>query len=122
MDELERYRTRIAARHRALRRLGVHNVQCICGETDPHCFEVEHLERRKNSDVVWGTCKNCHAKITVHQVTEHPEIAFAGSNPIERAGHALLGMVEYLEAITTRLRQIAELLFKLVEMGVYVED
>ena len=43
-------------------------------------------------------------------------------NPIERAAHALLGIVDYLEAITGLLREIAELLFKLAELGIKFED
>jgi hypothetical protein len=120
MDDLDRYRLRQAARWRKLRSLGVRNIRCTCGETDPLCFDLEHVERKRVSDFVWGTCKNCHAKKSVHEGTENPALPPV-MNPIEKAGHALLGMVAYLEAITERLRQIAELLFSLARLGIKLD-
>jgi len=111
----------MAARWRKLQSLGVRNVRCICGETDPDCFEVEHVERKAGSDFVWGTCKNCHAKKTAHEAAESPTLPRI-MNPIEKAGHALLGIVDYLEAITERLRQIAELLFRLAALGIKLDS
>ena len=116
MDELERYRRRQAQKWRSLRRLGVRNVRCICGETDPNCFEADHLERRKNSEVVWGLCKNCHAKITARQVSEHPAVGIEPGDDTERTYRALLGASDYLEFIVPRLREIAEIV-KLVKEG-----
>ena len=122
MDELERYRRRQAQRWRALRRLGVRNARCICGETDPNCFEADHLERRKNSDTVWGTCKNCHAKITARQVSEHPDVGIDPGNPLEKMAHALFGASTYLDFISSRLWEVGEALIKLTQKGVTLED
>jgi len=122
MDELERYRCRQAQKWRALRRLGVRNVRCICGETDPLCFEADHLERRKNSDTVWGTCKNCHAKITARQTSEHPTVGISPGNPLEGMGHALLGTADHLDFASSRLREIARVMFKLAQDGVTPKD
>lgn len=122
MDDLDRYRRRQAAKWRALRRLGVRNVRCICGQTDPLCFEVEHLERRKHSDTVWGTCKNCHAKITSRQLTEHPPIGPDPENPLQRMAHASWGAADYLEFISSHLREIGEALNKLAKNGITLED
>lgn len=110
MDELERYRRRQAQKWKALRRLGVRNVRCACGETDPICFEADHIERRKNSDTVWGLCKNCHAKVTARQMSEHPAVGIGPGDPSEQAHRALLGAADYLEFIVPRLREIAELI------------
>lgn len=122
MDDLERYRLRQAAAWKRLRAMGTRNARCLCGETNPLCFEVEHVERRKGSDFVVALCKNCHAIKTSREATENPPLPAVMSNPLERAAHALLGIVFYLEACAERLRQVAELLFKLVAKGITLEE
>ena len=123
MDELERYRLRQAERQKALRRLGVSNVICsLCGETDPIAFEADHLERRKNSDIVWATCKNCHAKVTARQMSEHPRVGMFAGNRLERMAHALFGAATYLGFISSRLWEIGEALNKLAAKGITLED
>lgn len=121
MDDLERYRRRQAKKWQQLRLLGVRNVRCICGETDPLCFEVDHLERRKNSDTLWGTCKNCRAKITARQITEHPEVGIDPGNPLERMAHAAFGASAYLEFISSSFWEIGEALIKLTKQGVKLD-
>jgi uncharacterized protein YlaI len=123
MDELEGYRRRQAQRQQALRRLGVSNVCCsLCGETDPIAFEADHLERRKNSDVMWATCKNCHAKVTVRQMSEHPPVGMFAGNPFEKMAHALFGAATYLAFISARLQEIGEALHKLAAKGITLDD
>jgi len=113
MTPEERLRVRRAERRTALRRLGALNVECPwCGETDPLCFEVEHVERKAVSNFVWALCKNCHAKKSSRERSEHPSIQRFVTDPKEKAAHALLGHALYLEAITDRLREIADLLFQ----------
>jgi hypothetical protein len=108
MDNLERYRRRQAQRWAALKRLGVDNVECpLCGEDDPLCFEADHHDRRANSNLVIGLCKNCHAKVTARQLSEHPPVSLK-PNPGERRKHALLGAAVYLELIAKRFRSIGE--------------
>jgi hypothetical protein len=122
MDELEIYRRRAAVRQRALKRLGVPNIQCICGETDPVCFEVEHIDRRANSDIVWGMCKNCHARKSARELALNPPVGMHPGNRFEREGHALLGEAEYLYFIVERKRTQAEIMFKLAGRGIVIDD
>lgn len=121
MSELERYRLRQAAAWKRLRQLGVTNVRCVCGETDPCCFDADHIDRRANSDTVWGMCANCHRKRTARHNLEHPPVGLHPGNPFERLGHSLLGMCDYLTFIAERLRDMAEIMFKLASMGIKIE-
>lgn len=121
MDELERYRRRRGVRHQALKRLGVSNIRCLCGETDPTCFDADHIGRRMYDGAVWGRCANCHRKITARQSSEHPTVGLNPGDPFERMGHALLGMYEYLAFIAERLRDMAEVMFKLAGKGIDLE-
>jgi len=120
MEELEQYRRRVAVRHRSLRRLGVTNVRCICGETDPVCFEADHIYRREHDDACWGICVNCHRRRTARGESEHPPVGMRG-NELERLGHMLLGAADYQDFIAGHHRAAAEVMFKLADMGVTVE-
>lgn len=122
MDESETYRRRLAVRHRGLRRLGVENTRCICGETDPVCFEADHIGRRAYDDACWGICVNCHRKRSARAESEHPKVGIAPGNPLERTGHMLLGVRDYLTFIADHLGEAAEVLFKLAEQGATLDD
>lgn len=122
MDDLELYRRRRAQKRKALIRLGVQNIRCICGETDPVCFEADHIERRKYSETVWGLCKNCHAKATARQMSEHPRVGIDPGNRLEGMAHALFGASTYLSFIAARLWEIGEVLFKLTKEGITLRD
>ena len=122
MDDTERYRLRLAKRRQSLKRLGVSNIQCLCGETDPDCFDTDHIGRRMYDGTVWGRCANCHRKITARQSAEHPTVGLHPGDPFERMGHALLGMYEYLSFIAERLRTMAQVMFKLAGKGLTLED
>ena len=113
MNDEERLRRRRAERRAALRRLGVNTIRCLCGEDDPLCFEVEHVERKAVSNFVWGLCKNCHAKKSSRERSENPPIRRRVRSRERKAAHALLGQAHYLEAMTDRLRAVADLLFEL---------
>ncbi|MDP1912159.1 hypothetical protein [Brevundimonas sp.] len=113
MTESESYRRRLAVRHRSLRRLGVPNVRCICGETDPMCFEADHIYRRDLDDACWGICVNCHRKRSARAESEHPKVGFSPGDPLERQGHLLLGVRDYLTFIAGHLDTSAELMFRL---------
>lgn len=117
MDELEQYRRRVAVRHKSLRRLGVRNVRCICGETDPVCFEADHIYRRDLDDTCWGICVNCHRKRTARGESEHPPVGIARGDPLERQGHMLLGARDYLTFIAAHLDEAANLSFQLAGKG-----
>ncbi len=122
MDELEIYRRRAKGKWAALKRLGVTNTHCICGETDPLCFEADHLDRRANSDVVWGVCVNCHRKKSAREQSEHPPVGIHPGDPFEGIGHALLGMHQYLSFIAERLPAMADVMFKLAGKGIVIDD
>ena len=115
MDESEFYRRRLAVRHRSLRRLGVHNARCICGETDPIAFEADHIYRRELDDACWGICVTCHRKRSARAEAEHPKVGFAPGDPLERQGHLLLGVRDYLTFIAGHLDKSAELMFRLAD-------
>ena len=122
MEENERYRRRKKVRHDALRRLDVTNVRCICGESDPVCFEADHIYRREMGETCWGLCKNCHAKRSARSWSEHPPIRPGPVHPLQRFAHLLLGVCDYLSFIVAHLSRLAEILFKLVEAGVTVPE
>ncbi len=122
MDELERYRRRRAVRHQALKRLGVINIQCLCGETDPTCFDVEHVGRRKHNETVWGVCANCHRKKTAREQAENPTVSLHPGDPFERMGHALLGMAHYHGSTQEHLQGIAETMFKLAGKDIQTDE
>jgi hypothetical protein len=71
---------------------------------------------------MWGRCKNCHAKISARQWSEHPAVGLHPGDPFERMGHSLLGMHEYLLFSAERLRGMADVMFKLAGKGVTIED
>ena len=122
MDELERHRLRRVARQDALRRLGVSNVRCACGEDDPLCFEADHVNRRMYDGVCWGCCKNCHAKKSSREQAEHPTVGISPGDPFERMGHRQLGAAMYLSFCIEGLRKDADLMFKLAGKGIVIED
>ena len=107
MDEDERYRRRLKTRQAALRRLDALNVQCICGESDPVCFEADHIARRELDDTCYAICKNCHAKRTARGWSEHPPVGLAPGDPLEMIVHLLYGVADYLEFIVEHLRMAA---------------
>ncbi len=113
MDELERYQRRRATRERSLRRLGVTNVRCVCGEMDPVCFEADHIYRRAFDPTVWGLCANCHRKRTARGEGEHPPIKRSPSTEYERLGHLLFGVGDYLSFIVAHLQEAGEVMFRL---------
>jgi len=121
MDDIDRYQRRLAVRRQSLRRVGVKNVRCICGETDPLCFEADHIYRREHDDACWGICVNCHRKRTARGETEHPPVGKRG-NRLERVGHMLLGAADYQDFISAHLREASEVMFTLAGMGISVEE
>lgn len=122
MDELEIYRRRAKAKQAALKRLGVTNSHCICGQTDPLCFEADHLDRRANGDVVWGCCVNCHRRKSAREQSEHPTVGIHPGDQFEAMGHALLGIHQYLSFIAERMPAMADVMFKLAGKGIVIDD
>jgi hypothetical protein len=123
MDELEIQRLRLKAKWAGHKRLGVPNVACICGETDPECFEREHVFRSfYDPKIVWGMCTNCHRKKSRRELVEHPPIGVHPGDPFERMGHALLGIYQYLTFIAEHIRHMANFMFKLAGKGIESGD
>ncbi len=122
MDELERHRLRQKERRAALRRLGVSNIRCVCGEDDPLCFDREHINRRMYDDTSWGCCSNCHRKKSSRERTERPTVGLHRGNRFEQAGHRFAGMAEYLSFCVEGLKRDEEMMFKLAARGIDFED
>ena len=93
-------------RIRAYRRLGSWDAACVvCGETNPHCLEADHIAGKKYSDDTAPLCLNCHRKRTDAQL-DHPNLA-AKAEPtyLEIVGRYLLGLAELFEMLAERLRE-----------------
>ena len=119
IDDIERLRIRNAQAQKAYRRLGVKSASCaLCGEDDPRCFERDHLGGQNHSDLVYSLCKNCHAKRTSRQQSEHPPIGPDPKNDFEVAARILLGISDFLEFIVEQLREIVDLLLRLAKRGI----
>ena len=121
MDEMQRLQLRQAARRRALNRLGVTNIQCLCGECDPRLFEADHIYRREFDGKCWGLCLNCHRRKSIREFTEHPKVGLYDGNIFERRMHAHLGIAQHLEMVVSELRKMAELEEKLAKAGIEID-
>jgi hypothetical protein len=122
MDDLERYRRRMAQRRQALGRLGVTNARCLCGEDNPLCFDHDHIYRREYDGTGWGLCVRCHRIKSAREQSEHPQVGLFPGDPFERLEHQFLGMYEYQVFITEGLLGAAELMSKLKGRGFTFED
>ena len=123
MNEMEIAFQNQKVRHAGLHRLGnLPNINCLCGETDPACFEREHIGRKKYDGTVWGRCCNCHRKITARQLKIRPGIGLPPENLFNRMGHGFLGRYEYDQFNANFMLQSAELMFKLEANGIKIED
>lgn len=95
--ELERQR------QAACRRLGSDDPRCVlCGEAEARCLELHHLAGQAYDDLTVILCRNCHRKqsepwANVPNPTEPPLM--------ERIGHLLLGLANFLAELLERLRQ-----------------
>lgn len=123
-DELERYRIRTAAKQKALRRLGVKSICCVeCGETDPDCFEKDHVDGQKHSDELRIMCVCCHRKRTKRQQTEHPPPGPNPKNVFEVGARFLLAEADYHDATGEKKRKLADKLLRLAKRGITdIED
>lgn len=122
MDEFDIYRLRAKAKHAAYKSLGVPNVACICGETDPISFDKEHVFRSLYDDTIYGMCATCHRKKSRREQLEFPPVGVHPGDPFERMGHALLGIYQYLSFITEHIRRMADFMFKLAGKGIVIEE
>ena len=52
----------------------------------------------------------------------HPPVGIPPGDPLERMGHALLGIAQYLEFATERCRSIAEVIFKLAGRSIIIDE
>src|SRR4051794_16420786 len=98
---------------KAYRRLGDWNAACVvCGESNPHCLQLHHLQGKKYSDDEAPLCLNCHKKVTDAQL-DHPNPA-AKSEPVqlEVIGRWLLGLADLFELLVERLREYGKFLME----------
>lgn len=97
-------------RRRHLERLGFPNARCFfCGEDDVRCLQLDHIDGREFSDVVWPLCANCHAKRTDFQ-KDHPPKEADPTYPLELHGRFDEGLADILEMAVTRLREFGPIL------------
>jgi hypothetical protein len=100
----------ISAKWLLLRKDGVANSRCHCGEENPFCMEADHFDGRKSSKRIIGRCINCHLKRTSRQLTEyHPDTSDPKSPPVVMRNR-LRGTIETLELAAAGLREVEEFL------------
>ena len=89
-------------RQTAYRRLGSTEPRCIvCGEDDWRCLELHHIAGHTFDDQAVILCRNCHRKQSDPTANTIDPIA----PPImDRAGHLLLGLAQFLAELVARLR------------------
>jgi hypothetical protein len=93
-------------KQRSIHRLGGgHPVCCICGEDDPRTLERHHVAGRVNDDLTVIICGNCHEK--------QPSSQSNAKNPVdppimERVGHLLIGLADFLVGLIEALRRFGE--------------
>jgi len=100
----------VDAKWSALRKAGVRNDQCYCGEDNPFCLEADHVDGRRSSSRVIGCCINCHLKRTSRQLTEYPSDSVNPNSELIVARNRLRGTIEHLELIAEGLRPIEKML------------
>ena len=122
MDYQERFRLLLEMHRRRLKKRGVLNSRCLCGETDLACFEVEHPYRRAHDNYTYGICCNCHRKKSAWEQVAHPPANLFVGNGYARRAHRYLGMSSYLRSIADRLEEDGERMSKLAEKGLDCED
>jgi hypothetical protein len=100
----------IAAKCLSLRKSGVTNSRCHCGEDNPFCIEADHFDGRKSSSWVLGRCINCHLKRTSRQLTEYPpDKTDTQSLPVVMRNR-VRGSIETLELAAAGLREVEKFL------------
>jgi hypothetical protein len=93
-------------RQRAYERLGSNHPVCIfCGLDDWRCLEPHHLAGEAFDDLTGILCRNCHRTLTDptqnQRAPEDPPV-------LERIGHLLIGLAQFLIALAERLGQAGQ--------------
>jgi hypothetical protein len=89
-----------------LRKAGLPNNRCHCGEDNPFCLQADHIDGKKSSGRVIGRCVNCHLKRTSRQLTEyHPDKLDVRNRRIVMRNR-VRGTIETLELATAGLREV----------------
>lgn len=93
-------------KQRALRRLGGgHPVCSHCGEGDPRTLELHHIAGRAYDTLTAPICRNCHRK----QPNSLENVKGPADPPImERIGHLLIGLADFLIALIETLRRFGQ--------------
>lgn len=95
-------------RQKALDRLGTDHPRCrICGQDDPACHELHHLEGEAFGETLIILCRNCHRKLSDPQKDHPPRF---GDPPMteESIGHFLLGLADMFVLLAMKLKDFGE--------------
>jgi len=92
---------------KAMERLGDGNPICkCCPESDPRCLERHHIAGRQFSDATVILCRNCHRKLSDAQYDDPPRHDRSPPEDMERVGHFLLGLGNFLSRLAITLKEI----------------
>lgn len=101
-DDLRMERRKQAALHR----LGSNHPVCLlCGEDDWRCLEPHHLGGKAYDGLTGNLCRNCHRRLSDPSQNQP-----APDDPpiIERIGHLLMGLAQFLLALASRLQSYGQ--------------
>lgn len=103
----DKFIAREKRKRQAQKRLGTTKPRCLCGETNPHCFDAHHIAQRRFDGTTVDVCKNCHAKGTDLQ-KDHPWPLDGELTPQERFAHMLYGLADLLLLAVDKIIEIAD--------------
>lgn len=116
MDDTKRNRER--REQRRMQRLGVDHPACgLCGETDSRCLELHHIAGQTYDEAVTIVCRNCHRKLSDDQ-QDHPEHLSEYPSLLEKVGHFLLNLADFLQIAIEKLREFGNALIAQAILGV----
>lgn len=103
MDDDDRKRER--RKQTRLGKLGTDNPVCtVCGERDWRVFDQHHTAGRNFDATEQIVCKNDHARLSDNQY-DHPAQLSDPPNLLERVGHFLLGLADWLALLIEKFRE-----------------
>lgn len=116
MDENEKRRERRKQKRFAI--LGTNQPVCTCcPETDWRVFEKHHVAGKNFDPLMQLVCMNDHARLSDAQY-DHPAPVCDPPHPLERIGHFLLGLADWLSILIEKFREFGALLIEMARSAV----